>query len=55
MGRAVSAALAQAAVPSMRERILDIASTWYSMEVQWHPVMQSLASLGAALSGEAAR
>jgi len=46
IGRAVAAALAQAAMPSMRDRILEAASTWYSMEVQWRPVMQSLTSLG---------
>lgn len=56
IGRAVAAALAQAAIPSMRDRILETASTWYSMEVQWRPVMQSLTSLGTTSeSRQAAR
>ena len=48
IGGAIAGALEQAAMPTARERILETASTWYSMDVQWRPVMQALTSLAAA-------
>ena len=48
VGNAIAAALEQASTPSMRARIAETARSWYSMEVQWQPVLQCLASFGAA-------
>jgi len=48
IGNAIAAALEQASTPSTRTRIVETARSWYSMEVQWQPVLQCLASLGTA-------
>lgn len=47
MGAAITAALGQASAPSMRARIVETAWSWYSMEVQWQPVLQHFSTLGA--------
>lgn len=46
MGESIAAALEQASASSARARIVDTARSWYSMEVQWQPVLQHLATLG---------
>jgi hypothetical protein len=50
IGCSVTAALEQASVPSMRDRVVGVARSWYSMEVQWRPVLQRLAPLGVSSS-----
>jgi len=46
VGDTIAAAIEQASMPSTRNHILETARSWYSMEVQWYPVLQHLESLG---------
>lgn len=46
IGEAIAAALEQASEGSTRNRILEVARSWYSMEVQWRRVLQLLETLG---------
>lgn len=45
IGEAIGAALKQASERSTRNRILEVARSWYSMEVQWRRVLRLLGAL----------
>lgn len=52
IGHAISNALQRAAAPDARKHIRDVAATWYSMNVQFQPVLAALRALGVPCAGE---